>query len=112
MAQIGHERREAANLKIATENDPHPLGLFFVDPDLAVLNIVAERHHPADQSPLRLEAEILSRMRSEVTSRSNWANESRILSVAHGGGGIELLGDGYERNLMLVEQLDKLGKVC
>src|SRR3984893_7583217 len=32
--------------------------------------------------PLRLEAAILSRMRSPVTSRSNWANESRTLSVS------------------------------
>ena len=30
---------------------------------------------PPTHSPLRLEAAILSRMRSEVTSRSNWAND-------------------------------------
>src|SRR2546429_7595282 len=36
---------------------------------------------PPTQRPLRLEAEILSRMRSEVTSRSNWANDSRTLRV-------------------------------
>src|SRR3954465_14217993 len=33
------------------------------------------------QRPLRLEAATLSRMRSEVTSRSNCANDSRTLSV-------------------------------
>src|SRR5260221_198462 len=32
--------------------------------------------------PLRLEAAILSRMRSEVTSRSNWANDSSTFSVS------------------------------
>ena len=37
---------------------------------------------PPTHSPLRLEAAILSRMRSEVTSRSNWANDSRTLSVS------------------------------
>src|SRR6266853_5515851 len=37
---------------------------------------------PPTHRPLRLEAAILSRMRSEVTSRSNWANERRILSVS------------------------------
>jgi hypothetical protein len=31
--------------------------------------------------PLRLDAAILSRMRSPVTSRSNWANESNTLRV-------------------------------
>src|SRR5881227_1629611 len=37
---------------------------------------------PPTHSPLRLEAAILSRMRSEVTSRSNWANDKRTLSVS------------------------------
>ena len=37
---------------------------------------------PPTQRPLRLEAAILSRMRSEVTSRSNWANDSRTFNVS------------------------------
>ena len=37
---------------------------------------------PPTHSPLRLEAAILSRMRSEVTSRSNWANESSTFNVS------------------------------
>ena len=37
---------------------------------------------PPTQRPLRLEAAILSRMRSEVTSRSNWANDSSTLRVS------------------------------
>src|SRR5512143_3898150 len=37
---------------------------------------------PPTHSPLRLEAAILSRMRSEVTSRSNWANDSSTFSVS------------------------------
>src|SRR3989442_14556461 len=37
---------------------------------------------PPTQRPLRLEAAILSRMRSEVTSRSNWANDSSTFSVS------------------------------
>src|SRR6266849_3549187 len=36
---------------------------------------------PPIQIPLRLEAAILSRMRSPVTSRSNCANESKTFSV-------------------------------
>ncbi len=32
--------------------------------------------------PLAFEAAILSRMRSPVTSRSNWANESSTFSVS------------------------------
>src|SRR5258705_712338 len=37
---------------------------------------------PPIHMPLRLEAAILARMRSPVTSRSNWAKESRTLSVS------------------------------
>src|SRR5256885_1560612 len=36
---------------------------------------------PPIQSPFFLEAAILSRMRSPVTSRSNWANDSNTFSV-------------------------------
>src|SRR5712672_1502186 len=37
---------------------------------------------PPIHMPLRLEAAILSRMRSPVTSRSNWAKESKTFSVS------------------------------
>ena len=37
---------------------------------------------PPTQRPLRFDAAILSRMRSEVTSRSNWAKDSSTLSVS------------------------------
>src|SRR4030088_1681899 len=37
---------------------------------------------PPTQRPLRLVAAILSRIRSEVTSRSNWANDSSTFSVS------------------------------
>ena len=36
---------------------------------------------PPIHMPLRLLAAILSRMRSPVTSRSNWAKDSRMLSI-------------------------------
>jgi hypothetical protein len=36
---------------------------------------------PPTQSPFRFDAAILSRIRSEVTSRSNWAKDKRTLSV-------------------------------
>ena len=37
---------------------------------------------PPTHSPLRLDAAILSRIRSEVTSRSNWANDSSTFNVS------------------------------
>jgi hypothetical protein len=37
---------------------------------------------PPTHSPLRLEAPILSRIRSPVTSRSNWAKDKSTLRVS------------------------------
>jgi len=61
----------------------------------------------------RFEAAILSRTRSPITSRSNWANESRHIQrePAHTGRSVERLGDRNEGDLMLVEQFDQPGKV-
>src|SRR5258708_14359400 len=52
-------------------------------------------------------------MRSEVTSRSNWAKDRSTLSVsrAHGGRGIELLGDRDKRYALGIEQFDQFGEV-
>ena len=53
--------------------------------------------------PLRLEAAILSRTRSPITSRSNWAKESTTeREPAHAGNGVERLGDRHERYPMLI----------
>src|SRR5712675_3307893 len=114
LAQIGHEGGEAAKLKIATEYDPHPLGLSFVDPDLAVLGIVAERHHPADPQALTLGGRdlVADALGSDLAFELGEREKDIEREPAHGRGGIELLGDRYERDIMLVEQLDKLGKVC
>jgi hypothetical protein len=48
-------------------------------------------HMPSTHHTRRLEAPILSRMRSPVTSRSNWANDSSTLTVSRpiGRGRIE-----------------------
>ena len=51
-------------------------------------------------------------MRSPVTSRSNWAKESRIQSQPpHGARSVELLGDRDEGGLSLIEGFHDLGEV-
>ena len=62
--------------------------------------------------PFLFEAAILSRIRSPVTSRSNWAKEKDVQGQSsHAGRGVERLGDRDERHLMGVECLDQLGEV-
>ena len=63
--------------------------------------------------PLRLEAAILSRTRSPITSRSNWAKESSTLRVSRPMLEVVLNDWVTETNetVMGVEQLDQLGEV-
>ena len=55
----------------------------------------------------------MSRTRSDDSSRSNWAKDKQHIEgqPAHGGRGIELLGDGDERDRSGVKGLDQLGKI-
>src|SRR5258705_10155079 len=63
--------------------------------------------------PFFFEAAILSRIRSPVTSRSNWAKDNSTLRVSrpHRAGGIELLGHRDERSALGVKDLDQPGKI-
>jgi hypothetical protein len=51
------------------------------DMQRAVLDPVAQGIHAAIHIPFFFEAAILSRIRSPVTSRSNWAKDNRTLRV-------------------------------
>ena len=55
----------------------------------------------------------LSRMRSPITSRSNWAKREQDVQrqPPHRGGGVERLGDRDEGHAVAVEHLDQLGEV-
>ena len=68
---------------------------------------------PPTQMPLRLEAAILSRMRSPVTSRSNWAKDSSTLRVSRPMLVVvlKLWVTDTKDTPCCVEQLDQLGEV-
>ena len=68
--------------QIALEDESDRLSLVLPDQELALTHLAAERDDAPDQMPLRFEAAILSRMRSPVTSRSNWAKENSTLRVS------------------------------
>ena len=62
---------------------------------------------------LALDAAILSRMRSPAISRSNWANDSGVLSVQapHRGRRIELLRHRHKGRIVRIEDVDDLGEI-
>ena len=63
--------------------------------------------------PLRLEAAILSRTRSPISSRSNWAKDNSTLSVSRPMLELVLKDCVTDTNetAVLLEQLDQLGKI-
>ena len=81
--------------------------------ELAILELVAERHHAADPEPFALGggdlvADAFGRdLALELGERQQHVEGQ----TAHRGGGIELLGHRDERHAMGIEQFDQLGKV-
>ncbi len=94
--------------------EPDELGLRLVHHQLAVDDVVAERRDAAHpHAACAREAANLSRMRSPITSRSNWANDEQDVErqPAHRRRRVELLRDADERDVVLVEYLDNAGEV-
>src|SRR5262249_16485566 len=80
LAQVCQHQIEAAKPEITIEDGSDSLRFGFIYGDLAILGAIAKGRHAAD-SPFRFDAAIVCRIRSEVTSRSNWANESSTFRV-------------------------------
>src|ERR1019366_434232 len=67
---------------------------------------------PPIHMPFFLDAAILSRIRSPVTSRSNWAKDKRTFSVSRPMLVVVfLLGDRHKRDAAAVKDIDELGKI-
>src|SRR3979409_2074791 len=66
---------------------------------------------PPIHMPFFLEAATLSRMRSPVTSRSNWAKESRTFRVSRPMLVVVLNCWVIERDAAAVKDIDELGKI-
>src|SRR5258708_4579485 len=72
-----------AQFEVAPEDDPDHLGLFRHDHELLVDAAVAERGPVLQpRCPCAWRPRSLSRTRSPITSRSNWAKESSTLRVS------------------------------
>jgi len=80
---------------------------------LAVFHVVPQRQVTAIHMPLRLGAAILSRMRSPVTSRSNWANDNSTFRVRRPIDVVvlKLLGDRHEGGALPIKGLNDAGEI-
>ena len=89
------------------------VGLGLIDGDLAVLGVVAERRHAADPKALALGGGDLvpDALGGDLPLELGKRQQHVEGQPPHRGGRVELLGDGDERHVVLVEQLDQLGEV-
>jgi hypothetical protein len=75
------EPHDAADLEIAPKEAAHEDGMLLDHMERSVLDPIADGNHAPIQMPFFFEAAILSRIRSPVTSRSNWAKDKRTFRV-------------------------------
>jgi hypothetical protein len=75
------EPHDAADLEITPIEIAHEGGMLLDHMERPVLDPIAERNDASIQMPFLFEAAILSRIRSPVTSRSNWAKDKRTFRV-------------------------------
>ena len=69
------EAHDVSRLEIAAEQGPHDCCMILDDAQGALLDSEPSGTTPPIQIPFFFEAAILSRIRSPVTSRSNWAKD-------------------------------------
>ena len=112
-AQVRHQQVEAAKLEIAAEDGPDAVGLGFIDGDLSVLGVVAQRRHAADPKALALGGGDLvpDALGGDLALELGKRQQHVEGQPPHRGGGVELLGDRDEGHAVLIEQLDQLGEV-
>ena len=112
-AQVGHQQVEAAELEIAAEDGPDPLGLGFIDGDLSILGVVAKRRHAADPEALAFGGGDLvpDALGGDLALELGKRQQHVQRQPAHRGGGVELLGDRDKGHVVLVEQFDEFGEV-
>ena len=89
------------------------LGLLLIDSDLAILGLVAERHHTADPKPFALGGGdlVADALGGDLALELGKGQQNIQRQPPHRGRGVELLGDRDERHAVRVEQLDELGEV-
>ena len=111
--QLAHQGRARSDFYKPVEDGAHLSGLGRIDDELAVLDVVSERHrsaHPQASHPAgpHLVADALG---GDLSLELCKAEQDIEGQPPHGGRGIEALRDTDERHSVPVEHLDQLGEV-
>src|SRR5260370_22437258 len=103
--EVAHQRIDSTEFKVSAVDQPHPFGFVFDDGNLAVLHLIAEGQGTADPETLPLGGGNLvpDPLGGDFPFELSKGQEHIESQPAHGGRGIELLGDGHKRYALRIE---------
>ena len=107
------EKVDAAQLQVEGKHLPDHLGLGSVDHQLLVSAVITEGYGAAHPHalPFRGGDLVTDPLAGDLALELGEGKQHVEGQPPHRGGGIELLGDRHERNLVGIEHLDDLGEV-
>src|SRR5271169_1628285 len=103
----------AAELKVAPEDQSDLFSFFLNNGNLAIPHLIAQGKVTSDPKPfpLRCRDFVADPLRGDFALELGKGQEHIEGQPSHGGSGVELLGDRDERHAMRIEQFDQLGEV-
>ena len=111
--QCARQRGGGTDLHEALEDHSDGRGFGLVDDQLAVLDVIAERHEPAHPHALLARGGELvpDALADDLALELGEGEQDVEGQPAHGGRGVEGLGDADEGDVVAIEHLDQLGKI-
>src|SRR5207253_4035538 len=111
--EVPYQRIDSAEFEVSPVDQPDPFGFVFDDGNLAVLHRIAEGQGTADPEtlPLRGGDLVPDPFGGDFPFELGKGQQHIERQSAHGGRGIELLGDRDKRYPLGIEQFDQFGEV-
>ena len=111
--KFAHKLRRRTMLGISAKDAAHQFGLGGIDDQFALDNVVPERWHTAHPHAFSLARGnlVADTLAGDLALELREGQQDVECEPPHGGGGIELLGDGNEGHPVAIEHIDQFGKI-
>jgi hypothetical protein len=111
--EFGLEQRDRAHFRIAPEDQPDGRRLRLIDDQLAVLDVVAERHVAAHPHALLLRRGdlVADALAGDLALELGEGEQHVERQAPHGGRRIELLRHRHKGRIVRIENVDNLGEI-
>src|SRR6266446_9689796 len=113
ISEVPHQRIDSAEFEVSPVDQADPFGFIFDDGNLAVLHLITEGEGTANPEtlPLRGSNLVPDALGGDLPLELGKGQKHIESQPAHGGRGIELLGNRDKRYAVSIEQLDQFGEV-